>query len=81
LPEMRELVAQVERMVSHFHRIVTDAPGWIEANGLLPSRLVAIKRHPLLRREGDKGQFQIPDYDCCLANRWRPMEACVVHPS
>lgn len=72
LPEMRELVAQVETMVPRFHRISTNAPAWIASSGLLPSQLVPVKHHPVLRRAGDEGPFTVPSFDCCSRNKWQP---------
>jgi 3'-phosphoadenosine 5'-phosphosulfate sulfotransferase (PAPS reductase)/FAD synthetase len=73
LPEMRELVAKVEKVVPRFVRIQTDAPAWIAANGI-PSDLVPMRAHPINRRPGDGVRRSIvPPFDCCLANRWEPM--------
>jgi 3'-phosphoadenosine 5'-phosphosulfate sulfotransferase (PAPS reductase)/FAD synthetase len=74
LPEMRELVAVVEKSVPHFVRVATDAPAWIAANAL-PSELVPVRAHPAARAflRGARHSI-VPMVDCCDHNRWRPMQ-------
>lgn len=73
LPEVRELVASVEKTVPHFVRLRTDAHAWIKANGI-PSSLVPVRWHPILRSANDGGGPSIvPPFDCCRANRWQPI--------
>jgi 3'-phosphoadenosine 5'-phosphosulfate sulfotransferase (PAPS reductase)/FAD synthetase len=72
LPEVLEIVAEVERMVPTFHRIRTDSSGWMNANGL-PSDLVPTTTTFLGRAFG-MGQVPISDrFECCFHNIMGPM--------
>ena len=73
LPEMQKLVDVVEANAPAFHRVRTDAPGWIAKHGL-PSDLVPLRCHPgLASIVRDAGHPIVPMTDCCAANRWQPM--------
>lgn len=72
-PETVEYVAAVAATVPHFRRIETDAPAWIEANGL-PSPLVHISRSAdYARWTRDTVPPVRLSLDCCAANQWRPI--------
>lgn len=74
LPEVQQLVAVIERTVTNFIRVKTDAPAWIAKHGL-PSDLVPIRCHPgVANIYREAGHPIVPITDCCAANRWDPMK-------
>lgn len=72
LPEVRDIVAQVEAEAPFFVRVNTDARGWIAANGL-PSDLVPYGQHGIGRQMGDARAAIVHRYDCCAANLMLPL--------
>ncbi len=72
LPEVREIVADMERQVPRFVRINSDAADWMARFGF-PSDLVPTACTPAGRMFGF-GQRSIVDrFECCANNLWVPM--------
>jgi phosphoadenosine phosphosulfate reductase len=72
LPEVREIVSMVERMVPSFVRINTDAEAWTALHGL-PSDLVPTSCTPAGMAMGMSRQRIVDRMDCCAANLILPM--------
>ena len=77
LPEVRDVVCQIEAMCPHFVRIETNVRAWIAANGL-PSDLIPHSAHPVARRMGEERTVLVPRYDCCWHNLMEPLFRRVV---
>jgi phosphoadenosine phosphosulfate reductase len=72
LPEVREIVKQVEDMVPNFCRIETNAAAWSEVAGL-PSDLVPTSSTQAGMAMGMSQQRIVDRMDCCAANLILPM--------
>lgn len=73
LPEMREIVSDMERQVPRFVRINSDSKEWAAANGL-PSDLVPHTGTVPAKLMGAKTLISAR-YECCGHNLWIPMHA------
>lgn len=71
-------MASVEGIVPHFFRGMTDAPAWIAAHGI-PSDFVPVRNTALgrARYRDAPGQPIVTEFDCCMANRWAPLDAAI----
>lgn len=76
LPEVREIVADMERKVPRFVRIASDSRRWAELNGL-PSDLVPHTGTLPARLFGAKTLISAR-YECCGHNLWLPMHARMI---
>lgn len=76
LPEVREIVSDMERQVPRFVRIASDSRAWAEANGL-PSDLVPHTGTVPAKLMGAKTLIS-SRYECCGHNLWLPMHARMV---
>jgi 3'-phosphoadenosine 5'-phosphosulfate sulfotransferase (PAPS reductase)/FAD synthetase len=74
LPEVREIVDQVEAMVPVFHRIETNSADWMTRFGL-PSDLVPTTCTPAGVAIGAGGRRIVDRFDCCASNIMAPMHA------
>jgi phosphoadenosine phosphosulfate reductase len=72
LPEVREVVDGVARLVPDFRRIETDAKAWTASAGL-PSDLVPTTCTPTGLAIGASGQAIVDRFSCCAANLMAPM--------
>ncbi len=72
LPEVREIVAQVEAMVPHFVRIKTDSNDWQGRWGY-PSDLVPSSCTPLGVKIGMSDVRIVDRFECCAFNIMVPM--------
>lgn len=71
LPEVREIVAHMERQVPRFVRIASNSRAWGEVNGL-PSDLVPHTGTLPAKLMGAKTLIS-SRYECCGHNIWLPM--------
>jgi 3'-phosphoadenosine 5'-phosphosulfate sulfotransferase (PAPS reductase)/FAD synthetase len=76
LPEVREIVADMERQVPRFVRIASDSAGWAAENGL-PSDLVPHTGTLSAKLMGARTRIS-GRYECCGHNLWLPMHARMV---
>lgn len=76
LPEVREIVDDMERQVPCFVRIASNSRAWGEANGL-PSDLVPHTGTLPAKLMGAKTLIS-SRYECCGHNLWLPMHARMV---
>jgi 3'-phosphoadenosine 5'-phosphosulfate sulfotransferase (PAPS reductase)/FAD synthetase len=72
LPEVLEIVAQIEAMVPSFVRIKTDSHEWRERWGY-PSDLVPASCSPLGVKIGMSDRRLVDRFDCCAFNIMVPM--------
>jgi len=72
LPEVREVVAEVEAMVPRFVRIETHARDWTARFGL-PSDLVPTTCTPVGLAIGASKQLLVDRFVCCASNIMAPM--------
>jgi len=71
LPEVAEIVSEMEAMAPRFVRVETDSRAWSEANGL-PSDLVPHTGTQAGMLVGGRQRI-VGRYDCCGQNLWLPM--------
>lgn len=72
-PETVEYVAAAAKTLPHFYRIETNAPSWIETNGV-PSPLLPVDCSPLMvAMDGNRRPPVVSPLECCAANRWHPI--------
>lgn len=76
LPEVREIVSDMERQVPRFVRIASDSKAWAEVNGL-PSDLVPHTGTLPAKMFGAKTLIS-GRYECCGHNLWIPMHSRMV---
>lgn len=72
LPEVREIVKTIEKMVPRFVRIETHAREWTELHAL-PSDLVPMTCTAAGAMLGQSKRRLIDRYDCCAINNMLPM--------
>jgi 3'-phosphoadenosine 5'-phosphosulfate sulfotransferase (PAPS reductase)/FAD synthetase len=77
LPEVREIVTQVEAMVPNFVRVNSDSARWMAEVGL-PSDLVPTTSTPAGLAIGGSRQRIVDRFDCCAMNLWAPMHQAMV---
>lgn len=76
LPEVREIVSDMERQVPRFVRIASDSKAWGEVNGL-PSDLVPYTGTLPAKLMGATTLISAR-YECCGNNLWLPMHGRMV---
>jgi 3'-phosphoadenosine 5'-phosphosulfate sulfotransferase (PAPS reductase)/FAD synthetase len=72
LPEVKEIVAEVEAMVPNFRRINTDAKGWTASVGL-PTDLMPTSSTPIGAALGMESAAIVDRFTCCAQNLMLPM--------
>lgn len=77
LPEVREIVSDMEAMVPKFVRIETNSAAWMGAVGL-PSDLVPTTSTPAGLAIGASVQRIVDRFDCCASNIMAPMHQRMV---
>ena len=77
LPEVREIVSQVEALVPFFARVNTDSAEWMTRFGL-PSDLVPTTCTPAGVLIGSGKRRIVDRFDCCASNIMAPMHERMV---
>lgn len=71
LPEVRDVVSQIEAMVPHFVRIQGDVRSWTATYGM-PTDLLPYSAHDIGRAAGQDGARIVTRYNCCFVNLMWP---------